>query len=600
MRSEGRPPPQAERPIPPIGQRELRGLGASHGVAIGKAHVVESGAVDTPEYCLPADAIESEVLRLRDAVAKARRQIGKLEEKARQLPGAAAEEMGYLLDAHRAMLTNSRLTRGVERRIVADRINAEAAVQAEIAVIARSFAEMDDAYIASRIADVREVARRLIRNLMQHQYRGFSRLAPGAILLAEEITPADAALIDPRQVAGFAAVLGGAEGHTAIMARSLGLPAVLGVAGLLNDVRNGATVIIDGGDGRVIVDPDPATLADYQTRMAEQKRRREALKALTGLSAETLDGETVTLLANVEAPRDAGQALACDARGVGLLRTEFMFMNREELPTEDEQYEILRELVLGMKGLPVTARTFDLGGEKLVGWMAGRYAEPANPALGLRAVRLSLKEPRLLDEQLAAMLRAAAHGPMRILVPMVSTIDEIREVRSAMARAQRRLLRRGAVFADPAPPLGAMIEIPGAALAADSLAQACDFFAIGTNDLTQYTLAIDRADDPGARLSAPLHPAVLRLINSTVGAARRAGIPVSVCGEIAGDPRYTPLLLGLGVRELSMAPPNLPVVKERVRRLRMASAMAMAEQVMGEWERPRIAELLAAVDSEDA
>lgn len=584
----------------PTGGKVLRGLGVSHGVAIGKAHVVESGAVDTPEYCLPADAVESEVLRLRDAVSKARRQIGKLEEKARQLPGAAAEEMGYLLDAHRAMLTNSRLTRGVEKRIQVDRVNAESAVQTEIALITRSFAEMDDAYIASRAADVREVGQRLIRNLMQHQYRGFSRLTPGAILLAEEITPADAALIDPKQVAGFAAVLGGAEGHTAIMARSLGLPAVLGAPGLLNEARNGMTVIIDGADGRIILDPDEATLADYRTRLAEQKRRREALKALTGLSAETLDGLSITLLANVELPRDSVQALAYDARGVGLLRTEFMFMNREELPTEDEQYQILRELVLGMKGLPVTARTFDLGGEKLVGWMAGRYGEPANPALGLRAVRLSLKEPRLMEEQLAAMLRAAVHGPMRILVPMVSSIDEIRAVRTAISRVQRRLLRRGVPFADPAPPLGAMIEIPGAALAADSLAQVCDFFAIGTNDLTQYTLAIDRADDQVAHLYDPLHPAVLRLIHFTVGAARRAGIPVSVCGEIAGDPRLTPLLLGLGVRELSMSPPNLPLVKERVRGMRLDQAAAMTERVMNEWERARVSELLDGFGPGDA
>jgi phosphoenolpyruvate-protein phosphotransferase (PTS system enzyme I) len=584
----------------PTGGRILRGLGVSQGVAIGKAHVVESGAVDTPEYCLPADAVESEVLRLRDAVSKARRQIGKLEEKARQLPGAAAEEMGYLLDAHRAMLTNSRLTRGVEKRIQAERINAEAAVQTEIALITRSFAEMDDAYIASRAADVREVGQRLIRNLMQHQYRGFSRLTPGAILLAEEITPADAALIDPKQVAGFAAVLGGAEGHTAIMARSLGLPAVLGAPGLLHEARNGMTVIIDGADGRIILDPDEATLADYRVRLAEQKRRREALKALSGLSADTLDGLSVTLLANVELPRDSAQALAYDARGVGLLRTEFMFMNREELPSEDEQYQILRELVLAMKGLPVTARTFDLGGEKLVGWMAGRYGEPANPALGLRAVRLSLKEPRLMDEQLAAMLRAAVHGPMRILVPMVSSIDEIRAVRTAISRVQRRLLRRGVAFADPAPPLGAMIEIPGAALAADSLAQVCDFFAIGTNDLTQYTLAIDRADDQVAHLYDPLHPAVLRLIHFTVGAARRAGIPVSVCGEIAGDPRLTPLLLGLGVRELSMSPPNLPLVKERVRGMRLDQAVVMAERVMNQWERKRVSELLDGFGAGDA
>ncbi|MGQ9368084.1 phosphoenolpyruvate--protein phosphotransferase [Azospirillum sp. ST 5-10] len=572
--------------------RALRGLGVSPGIAIGPAHIVETGSIRVPEYPLEADRVDQEVARFGEAAAKARRQIRKLKSKALVLPESASEEIGILMDAHLAMVTNSRLTRGVERRICNDRINAEAAVQAEIAAIAQSFAAMDDTYLAARVGDVREVGRRLIRNLMQHEYRAFSMLPPGTVVLAEDLTPADTALLDPRRVAGFATVLGGAEGHTAIMARSLGLPAVLGAAGLLTGVRNGTPVIVDGVEGRVIIDPDPVTLAEYDGRRQAREREREALKAFKRLPAVTRDGVAVGLHANLELPRDLDNALENDAQGIGLLRTEFLYMNRDDLPEEEEQYAVIRAIAEGMGGRPVTVRTMDIGGDKLAGGLHGRYGDPANPALGLRAVRLGLREPRLLETQIAAVLRAGAHGPLRLLLPMISSVAEVQEVRAMVAQVARRLRRRGVRIADPLPPLGVMVEVPGAALSADALSQVCDFFSIGTNDLTQYTLAIDRGDEQVAALYDPLHPAVLRLIQFTVEAALRTRTPVSVCGEIAGDPRYTALLLGLGVRELSMAPLGIPAVKRRIRTLDLVEATRRARVIMDQSDSGRIATLL--------
>lgn len=577
---------------PTATERLMRGLGVSPGIAIGPVHLMESGAVRVPEYPVAPDSVTAEVGRFTESVAKARRQIRKLKSKALVLPGSASEEIGFLLDAHLAMLTNSRLTRGVERRIQEELINAEAAIQAEIASIAQTFAAMDDSYLAARIADVREVGRRLIRVLLQHEYKAFSLLPPGTVILAEDLSPADTALLDPRRIAGFATVLGGAEGHTAIMARSLEMPAVLGIAGLLNGLRNGMTVIVDGIEGVVHVNPDSGLIARYREKQAERERERQLLKGLRKLPSITRDGTAITLQANLELPRDLEHAVEYGGNGIGLLRTEFLFMNRDQLPDEEEQYQMLRSIIEGMGGQTVTARTMDVGGEKLAGWMTGRYAEPANPALGLRAVRLGLREPKLLETQLAAMLRAAVHGPLRILLPMICSVSEVQKVREMLVQVARRLRRRGVPIADPLPPVGVMVEVPGAALSADALAYTADFFSIGTNDLTQYTLAIDRGDEQVASLYDPLHPAVLRLIQFTIEAALRARIPVSVCGEIAGDPRYTALLLGLGVRELSMSPASIPVVKRRLRTIDLGEAGKRARVIMDQSDSRRIALLL--------
>ncbi|MEX2201196.1 MAG: phosphoenolpyruvate--protein phosphotransferase [Dongiaceae bacterium] len=573
-------------------EETFEGLGVAPGIAIGAAHVVESGRVSVPEYEIEPDAVDEELARFRSAVSKAQKQLAKLRTKSEALPAAAREEVGFLLDAHRHMLTGSRILRGAEKRIAEQRLNAEAAVLKEISKVAADFAALDDPYLAARAQDIREVGDRLIRNLTQTPYEAFAHAAEGSIVVAEELTPADTALMDPKRITGIAAVLGGAESHTAIMARSLGLPAVLGATELIGRVHSGDLLVVDGDLGVVIVNPTAATQRRYQRRREALGRLERQLARLRRLPAVTRDGTTIRLAANLELPREFEQALVNGAEGVGLLRTEFMFMNRPDLPDEDEQYEALRTIVEAMDGKTVTMRTLDLGADKLAASMTDRFGESTNPALGLRAIRLSLSDRSLLDAQLAAMLRAAAHGPVRILLPMVSAANEVRAVRQAMMATVKRLKRRKVAIGDPLPQLGVMIEVPGAALAADALAQVSEFFAIGTNDLTQYTLAIDRGDEQVAHLYNPLHPAVLRLIQFATEAALRARISVSVCGEIAGDPRYAPLLIGLGIRELSMTANALPRVKQRIRQMDLLSAIRCAQVIMEQTDSGRITTLL--------
>ena len=582
-----------KRKTPPrAAQRIFEGLAVSPGVAIGQAHLRDSGEIKVLDYQVPVAKVPDETARFEAAVTRARRQLSKLKVKAETFHGTAAEELGFLLDAHLHMLGSSRLTSGVEHRITEQRQNAEAAVMAEIAEIAGSFEQMNDAYLRARAEEIREVGMRIVRTLSDQKLSDFSALPAGSIIIAETITPADTALMDPRQVEGFATVLGGAEGHTAILARSLGLPAVLGVGDLLVGVRTGDAVIVDGTNGLVIVNPEAAVLSDYQRRRRALEREVKVLARLRDVPAKTRDGERIVLHANLELPRELGQGLNCGAEGVGLLRTEFLYMNRDTLPGEEEQYQSVKEIVTGMAGRPVTVRTLDVGGEKLASALGSTIGESVNPALGLRAIRLSLRQPKLFETQLAAILRAGAHGPLRILLPLITTVSEVREVRKVLTKVVRRLKRRKVRIADPLPPLGVMIEVPGAALAADSLAQVADFFAIGTNDLTMYTLAVDRSEEQVADLYNPLHPAVLRLIQFSIEAALRARIPISVCGEMAGDPRFTALFLGLGVRELSMTTSAIPRVKSRILNLDIQAATRRASVIMDQFDSGRIAALL--------
>ena len=573
-------------------ERVFEGLGVSPGIGVGIAHVRESGAVDIPRYRIAAAKIDVERQRFQDAVQRSRRQVGRLRSKARSMSGAISEELDYLLEAYQQMLKDSRLTRGVDRRIAEDRINAEAAVQGEMSEIAETFAEMDDAYFAARLDDIREVAGRLLRNLTKTRVKSSNVLPKGSIVVADELTPADTALMDPTRIAGIASVQGGAEGHTAIMARALGLPAVLGTAGLLEGIRGGDTVVVNGDTGRVIINPSPATLVNFEARREERQRENRRLARLSGLPAVTRDGAEVILRANVELPVEMDVVQQVGADGIGLLRTEFMFMNRDDVPGEEEQYEALREMVLKADGNSVTIRTLDVGAEKAAKTLTDGFGESASSALGLRGIRLSLRRTEVLEAQFLAILRASAHGPVRILLPMVTTVGEMRRARDILARMARRLKRRGAAIAEPLPPIGVMIEVPGAALAADALALDSDFFAIGSNDLTMYTLAIDRADEHVAYLYNPLHPAVLRLIQFSAEAALRADIPVTICGEMAGDPRFTALLLGLGFREMSMTASNVPRVKQRIRGLDIDAASRAARTIMEQVDAGRIATLI--------
>lgn len=578
-------------------ERVLNGLGVSPGIALGVAWRIERGGLSTPEYSLNPDQAEAEVTRFRTAVAASLKQLRKLKAKAAKLPDGASEELGYLVDARLQMLSGSRLIRGVEARIAKDLVNAEAAVRGEIDGIVANFARMADRYLAARADDVREVGDRLLRQLMAAPYLPLQHLPEGSVVVAEELSPADTLLLDPAKVLGFATELGGPESHTAIVARSLGIPAVVGVPGLLGSISSGAPLLIDGAQGRIVAHPSPEALRLSRERSALLLAERQTLRGLAKLPSVTQDGVAVNLQANLERPRDVAAALENGAGGVGLFRTEFMFMNRDSLPTEDEQYEAIAEVVVAMGGRPVTVRTLDIGGDKLAPAIRLQIDEglghEANPALGLRGVRLSLAHRRLLEVQLAAILRAAAHGPVRILLPMVSDVAEVKAVRGVMAAVVRRLRRRGTKLPDRVPPIGVMIEVPGAALNADALATEAEFFAIGSNDLTMYTLAIDRGDERVSSLYNPLHPAVLRLIQFSIDAGLRLRREVSVCGEIAGDPRFTPLLLGLGLRDLSMSAPSLGRIKQRVRATDLRHAVARARLIMEQWDPEKIAALMA-------
>lgn len=574
-------------------EKILRGIGVSHGIAIGPAFVVQLDRPRVPRYALGASDVAEEQARFNAAVMTAQTQLGELKEKSAELPETAAEEIGLLLDAHLAMLSGSRLVRGVVKRVADETVNAEAAIEDVMQELTDQFRALKDKYIAARIDDVEAVSSRLIRILMNLPYISLDAVPPGGIVLAKEISPADTALMDPRRFAGLATIHGGAAGHTAVMARSLGIPAVLGLdADMLDCGEQGAETIVDGVEGVLILNPRAETLADYRARQKNLQDARADLEKIITLPAETADGTPVSLRANLELPRDVDAIVTSGADGIGLFRTEFLFMNRSTLPSEDEQFESMASVVRAMQGKPVTFRTLDIGGDKIARAVGSWLAEATNPALGLRAIRLSLKQPQLLIDQFRAMIRAGALGPIRILLPMVTTADEVEQAMQMLRRCYNDLKAEGAAVPAQLPPLGTMIEIPAAALSADSLAAVSDFFALGTNDLVQYTVAIDRGNDQVAALYNPLNPAVLRLIEFTLEAARRAGIPVSICGEMGADPRYTPLLIGLGLREFSVGSAALPRIKQRIRSLDMNDAAAHARAVMDQYDGAQIAHLV--------
>jgi len=573
-------------------ERTFDGLGVSPGIGIGIAHVRNGGMAAVPKYRVAARDVAKEQARFRDALRRARRQIKQLQAKTQAMPELVQEEIGLLLDAYLQMLEGSRLVRGAEDRIVNGRINAEAAVDAEIAEISEGFAALDDAYIAARLADIREVGGRLIQNLTRAPRTPLSRLPKGSIIIAHELTPADTARLSPTRIAGAAAVGGGAEGHTAIMTRALGIPMVLGVPDLSKQLQAGDTVIVDGTAGRVIINPTAATLAKYETRREKRQQENRLLARLRRQRAVTRNGTEIGLHANVELPIEMNLVKQAGAAGIGLLRTEFMFMNRDDVPDEDAQYQAFRGMVEAMNGRPVTIRTLDIGGEKTSEALIGDLGASISSPLGLRGIRLSLTLPEVLETQFRAILRAANHGPVRILLPMVTRMADVRRAREHLKRAARQLRRRGVEVPSPLPPCGVMIEVPAAALAADALARVSDFFSIGTNDLIMYTLATDRADERVAPFFDPLHPAVLRLLQGTTDAALKARIPVAVCGEMAGDPRFTALLLGMGIRELSMAASNIPRVKMRIRALDLGAADQRARIILDQVDGGRIATLL--------
>lgn len=564
-------------------QIKLSGIAVSPGIGIGPIHEAVEPQLTITRQKISAVDIAAETARLEEAVAQSRKQLTKLRGKLAALPEDSQTEIGPLIDAYLLMLGTSRLMRGIRRR-VADTLNtAEAAVldesEAQAAAIL-AVPDDDNASRARRAEEVLEIGRRLLRNLTRQPFRSFANLPQGAVLMAETLRPADAALIDPARFAGIVTAEGGSDGHTAVMLRALGIPALLGVHGLLEAARAGATAIVDAQSGTLTLNPTERSLGHATQSLTEFARGQRELARLRRLASVTRDHVAIDLQANLELPFELPMIAQSGATGIGLMRTEFMFMNRETLPDEDAQAELYRTVVEAMDGEPVTIRVLDWGSEKEIEAMAAAGFAPdtseINPALGLRGIRVLLRHPQLLRTQLAAILRAGAAGPVRVLLPMISTTAELAKVRAIYLESWDDLHERGMRMADQLPPLGIMIETPAAALGAQHLARFAEFFAIGTNDLTMYTLAADRSLSASTGLYDPLDPTVLRLIHLTVTAANIGHIPVSICGELAGRPLVAPLLAGLGLRQFSMHGAAIPRVKKAIRAVSIDGCIRLA------------------------
>ncbi|MBS0592455.1 MAG: phosphoenolpyruvate--protein phosphotransferase [Proteobacteria bacterium] len=571
---------------------QLFGMPVSRGVAIGRAVLVASSRVDVAHYFVPPERIGAEIERLRqarDTVA------GEFDALKRDLPGDAPPELPALLDVHLMLLHDEALIGATRQWIVERHYNAEWALSAQLEVLARQFDEMEDEYLRERKADLEQVVERLLDALAREPGEPAPPLHPPGlrdfggedplVLVASDVAPADMLQFKHSVFTGFITDVGGRTSHTAIVARSMDIPAVIGAREASRLIRSDDWVVIDADAGVVIVDPSPIMLEEYRFRQRQSELERARLDRLRHTPSVTLDGETVELLANIERPQDADAALQAGAVGVGLYRSEFLFLNRgSDLPGEDEQFEAYRAAVHAMQGLPVTIRTVDVGADKPLERMTVqelRHEHVLNPALGLRAIRWSLSEPGMFRQQLRAILRASAYGKVRILVPMIAHLSEIRATFDAIARARRQLDDAGKTHAPVE--VGAMIEVPAAALRLQPFLQHFDFVSIGTNDLIQYTLAIDRADDAVSNLYDPWHPAVLTLIAAVIEQANAASRGVSVCGEMAGDPNFTELLLAMGLRSFSMQPAQIAAIKQRIlradtRRLKAVLADVLAAE----------------------
>jgi phosphoenolpyruvate-protein phosphotransferase (PTS system enzyme I) len=542
----------------------LYGLAVSSGIAIGRAHLVSHATLEVAHYRLREKDIQAEVERFDNAIESVRAELDALHGEA-SMPGTPSEVAAFV-GIHAMLLEDPLISELPKDLIRQRRCNAEWALVQQMEQLVAQFEEIEDSYLRERKHDVVQVVERIIKALMG-KARKLSKRGrdEDLIIVAHDLSPADTIQFKNLKIGGFVTDLGGATSHTAIVARSLAIPAVVGLHNARPLVREDDLVIIDGSRGVLIVDPDSRVLEEYRLRKSELELERSKLKRLKTARSATLDGEEVALYANIELPQDIEQVKAAGADGIGLFRTEFLFMNRDELPDEDEQYEAYKAVAKAMAGRPVTIRTLDVGADKNVGALAGPGAErqAPNPALGLRAIRYCLAEPQIFLTQLRAILRAAHYGKVRLLVPMLAHAAEINQTLSMIEQAKAQLRETRHKF-DEHIQVGGMIEIPAAALALGPFVKRLQFLSIGTNDLIQYTLAIDRTDEAVAHLYDPLHPAILRLISQTIAAGSRMDVPVAVCGEMAGDPAMTRLLIGMGLRQFSMHPSLILEIKQQV------------------------------------
>ncbi len=585
-------------------RRVLTGIVVSRGIAIGRAHLLAPSELDVRQYRIERSDVPHETARLTTAFSEVREELESL---AAGIGADAPGEVAAFLELHRLILDDETLAQGPRELIRNRLINAEWALTIQLEEVCRAFEAIDDDYLRERSTDIRQVVERVLRRLAGA--RPAAHLVPKGrnegeklVLIAHELAPADILHLKDRPdilLAGLITELGGPTSHTAILARSLGLPALVGVAGVRDGVSEGDEVVIDADAGALVVHPGADELVSFRRRLRIQAEIRTRLRKLKGKIGRTTDGVAIDLLANIEMPEDARDALEAGADGIGLFRSEFLFMNRDDLPSEDEQFEAYARVARAMKGKPVVIRTLDIGADKLLtrearaslGIDAGEPSAESNPALGLRAIRYCLQYPELFLTQLRAILRASSVGSVKILIPMLAHVHEIEQTLGLIVRARTELKERKLKY-DARVQVGGMIEVPAAALSLPAFVKRLKFLSIGTNDLIQYTLAIDRADSSVAHLYDHLHPAVLRLINNTIKSGTRAHVPVAVCGELAGELSVTPLLLGMGLRHFSMNPAQIPAVKERIMELSVADSRRFAGRVMRTWDAAEVRRLI--------
>ncbi len=571
----------------------LHGVAVSAGITIGHAHLVSSARLEAAHYEIPESAVQAEIFRFDAAIARAKQELAALEG---QIPEDAPGEFAAFINLHRMILEDSSLSQAPRELIRERRTNAEWALVQQMETLVEQFEEMEDPYLRERRQDIEQVVERVLKALAggQAPTEPLPSAEGNLIVVAHDLSPADMILFKRHKFGGFVTDVGGVTSHTAIVARSLNIPALVGLHHARHMIRENDMLIVDGLQGVLVVDPDPVVLGEYRLRQSQHGLERQKLKRLKSTPSATLDGTPVELFANIELPQDLGDVQDSGAQGVGLFRTEFLFMNRKVLPTEDEQFEAYREVAKAMEGRPVVIRTLDLGADKALS--ESEHPEMPNPALGLRAIRYCLAEPQLFLAQLRAILRASKFGKVKILLPMLAHAHEIDQSLAMVRQAKQQLDDKGVAY-DQAVEVGGMIEVPAAALALPMFMRKLDFLSIGTNDLIQYTLAIDRTDDAVAHLYDPLHPAVLHLIAHTIQAANRGGTPVAVCGEMAGEAGLTRLLLGFGLRNFSMHAQQLLAIKERVLRTNLAEAQPLAQRVLRQSDPAKTRELLAKLNT---
>ena len=568
----------------------LHGIGVSGGVAIGRAQLVSHATLEVAHYAIRPEQVAAEIDRLTIALRAVQKELEALH--GAMTSGDAPAEFGAFLDVHWMILTDPTLSEAPKRMIAEQLCNAEWALTQQMNVLVEQFESIEDPYLRERKADVVQVVERVLKVLLGKR----SGVLPASaeeqtILVAHDLSPADVIQFKSHHFAAFLTDLGGASSHTAIVARSLNVPAVVATHNARGLIREHELLIVDGAKNVVIVNPDRSVLAEYRLKQGEIELARKKLKRLKTTPAATIDGTDIELFANIELPNDLDQALDNGAGGIGLFRSEFLFLNRQGLPSEDEQFEAYRQVASGMRGKPVVIRTFDLGADKSKEGLDGLVRVAPNPALGLRAIRFCLAEPRLFLTQLRAILRASHYGDIRILLPMLASVAEIDQTLVLLAQAKGSLLERGVPF-NPSIAVGGMIEIPAAVLTIEPFARRLDFLSIGTNDLIQYTLAVDRADEAVSHLYDPMHPAVLKLIALAIATANKVGVPIAVCGEMAGEVRLTRLLLGMGLRNFSMHPAHLLAVKQRVLMTDVGEIRPLVRRLLRGEETMKVAALL--------